>query len=32
MVDYETWIDIDGTMFRVGRKKLGSAGEPETRN
>ena len=32
LVYYEIRIDIDHKMFRVGRKKLGSVGEPETYN
>ena len=32
MINYEIWIDINKQMFRVGRKKIGSPGEPETRN
>ena len=32
LVYYEIRMDIDDKMFRVGRKTLGSVGEPETYN
>ena len=32
MINNEIWIDINKQMFRIGRKKIGSPREPETRN